>query len=110
MQELDGGKKKNQVREDRDFGICALASFKKFDLQVRREDAPIKVKDRKRNQNDNQRCALGELPPRSFQLPRDEHDERKRPGQSHADSTRNEERQRRGGNHRVGSEAEVGVE
>src|SRR5437588_10062442 len=98
------------MRQHGDFGICALARLKKFDLQVRREEAPIKVKDRKRDQNDNQRDSLRQLPSRSFQFPRRNHYNRERNRQPSANSASNKKGQRRGGDRSVGSDSEVGVE
>ena len=78
------------MRQHGDFGIRALARFKKFDLQVRREDPPIKVKDRQRNQNDNQRDSLRQLPARSLQVPRRYQNNREHRCQPHANSAGNE--------------------
>src|SRR5581483_12173323 len=75
-----------------------------------REHAPIKIEDRQRHQDNNQCYPLGQLPSRSFQSPGRDHHERKYERRPDTYSAGNEYRDGRGGNGRVRSEAEVGVE
>ena len=77
LEKFDGRKKKDQVGQDRNFRSAMLARFEILNLQIWSKNAPIKIENRQRDENDSQRHSLRKLPTRSFQLPGSDHHDRK---------------------------------
>ena len=65
------------MRQHRDFRGPVLTCFEILNLQIWRQNAPIKIENRQRNQDDNKGDPLRQLPTRSLQLPGGDHHSRK---------------------------------
>ena len=95
-----------------DFGAAARrgTTYRKLALEIRSQNAPVKIERWKRNQNHYQRPTLVQLPPGAFEEPRHADRRGKSKSQPRSNSPRDKQREPRRGDGGVGSKPEVGIE
>src|SRR5205814_8864310 len=110
LKELDGREKENEMCEYRNLHAAAFACFKKLNLEIGRENTPIKIENRNRKKNEDESNSLGELPARVFEFEGNNHHQNKGTNQPATYAAGAKQCQRRSSDRRVRGDSKISRE